>query len=336
MEDMLSILHKPSMLHSAVVHLPIALCTFGLGLLVLAAILYRNQTIRAVAAMTYGVAAAAAYVAAISGAGANAHVPVNIPAIVSDIRDDHMDMGVKIQYAAAVTGLLVLLSLARWHNVRIAFTLLAIVAGIGSAGLVAYTGHLGGKLVYEHGIGTPNAAPAPVAAAAAPDAAGGVHPAPAPAAPAPDLVAIQPIDLAAAKAVSYSKDIKPILNEYCMDCHDAADADGSFDVRTIAAMTKGGDKGGPGIVPGKPDESSVVQYIRGEKLPRMPKKKPALSVENLHLIRQWIAAGAIDDSPGAAPVAAPAAAAAAPAAAMPAPAPRANTGEIGTATPASN
>ena len=125
MEDMLSILHKPSMLHSAVVHLPIALCTFGLGLLVLAAFLYRNQTIRAVAAMTYGVAAAAAYVAAISGAGANAHVPVNIPAMVSDIRDDHMDMGHKIQYAAAITGGLVLLSLVRWHNARIGFTLLA-------------------------------------------------------------------------------------------------------------------------------------------------------------------------------------------------------------------
>ena len=66
-----------------------------------------------------------------------------------------------------------------------------------------------------------------------------------------------------------------------------------------------GKKEGPGVIPGNPDESSIVQYIRGEKNPRMPKKEPPLSEDELHLFRSWIAAGALE-------VAAPVAAAPAP------------------------
>src|SRR6185503_18391804 len=58
-----------------------------------------------------------------------------------------------------------------------------------------------------------------------------------------------------------------------------------------------GKKAGPGIVPGKPDESSLVQYIRGlADAPQMPKGSDALSEDELHRIRLWIAAGAKDDS----------------------------------------
>ena len=59
---------------------------------------------------------------------------------------------------------------------------------------------------------------------------------------------------------------------------------------------KGGKKAGPAIVPGKPDESPLVQYLRGLRKPQMPKGNPALSEEEVHLIRQWIFAGARDDS----------------------------------------
>src|SRR5205085_4335836 len=57
-----------------------------------------------------------------------------------------------------------------------------------------------------------------------------------------------------------------------------------------------GKKAGPGIVPGKPDESAVVQYVQGKFQPRMPKGAKPLEDSEIALIRSWIAQGAVDDS----------------------------------------
>lgn len=76
-------------------------------------------------------------------------------------------------------------------------------------------------------------------------------------------------------------------------------AKGDFDATSVAAMLEGGKKGGVGFVPGKPDEGSLVKYIRGEMKPQMPKGEDPLTDEQLRIIRQWIAAGAIDDTSGA-------------------------------------
>src|SRR5277367_330623 len=108
---------------------------------------------------------------------------------------------------------------------------------------------------------------------------------------------IRPIDLKEAAKVSYSRDIKPILASDCDECHSAEDHKGNFDISSVATLLKHGKKGGPGVVPGKPDDSAIVQYIRGlVDGPQMPKGEPALSEQDLHLIRSWIAAGAVDDS----------------------------------------
>jgi len=110
-------------------------------------------------------------------------------------------------------------------------------------------------------------------------------------------VAIRPIDLKEATKISYSRDIKPILASDCDECHSADDHKSNFDVSSVATLLKHGKKAGPGVVPGKPDESAIVQYIRGlADGPQMPKGEPTLSEQDLHVIRSWIAAGALDDS----------------------------------------
>lgn len=311
MLEMLSILDKPSMLHAAVVHLPIALVVVGIPMLVLSAIFHRSVALRLLTLLVYLSAAVSGWVAEETGEGANRHVPLEIPAAVSALRDEHMEMGERVPIAAAVVAVLVLLSFVPFKEARAGFHLLALVAAVISAGLTAYTAHLGGELVYDHGVGTPHMAiyapkpPAPPAAETAPtDAAPMPAPAPAPEPPAEPLVPVRPIDLEAAKQVSYVRDIVPIMEEYCIDCHENPDADGNFDVTSVANLLKAGDKAGPGVIPGDPDQSSIVRYIRGELQPRMPKKKKPLSEETLHTIRQWIAAGAIDDSVAAAPAAA--------------------------------
>jgi hypothetical protein len=66
---------------------------------------------------------------------------------------------------------------------------------------------------------------------------------------------------------------------------------------TVEGLLKGGEKYGPAIIPGNPDGSTTIKYVRGELLPRMPKEDVPLDPEQVHILRMWIAAGAIDDSP---------------------------------------
>jgi hypothetical protein len=110
-------------------------------------------------------------------------------------------------------------------------------------------------------------------------------------------ISIRPIDMIEAAKVSYSRDIKPILANNCDECHSSDEHKSNFDVDSVATLLKHGKKAGPGLVPGKPDESAIVQYIRGLAAgPQMPKGETPLSEQDLHLIRSWVAAGAVDDS----------------------------------------
>jgi len=297
------------MLHAAVVHFPIVLAMLGVPLLVLCGIFYKNTTLRVLAAGLYLALVASAYVAVETGEEANRKVPANISAEASAERDEHHDLAERVVWLGAITFVFCLLSLLPFAEFRAAMLLLAVVMGIVTALNVAFTAHHGGNLVYKHGIGRPeptapaaSAMPAPALATTATPTTPEVTEAPA----AEPLVPIRPIDLVAAEAVSYVRDVRPIMEDKCIDCHEGDESDGNWDASTVATMTKAGDKGGPGIIPGDPDNSSIVQYIRGEKLPRMPRKKAALSEDVLHVIRLWIAAGAVDDSLEPAPVMAPA------------------------------
>src|SRR5690349_14844926 len=110
-------------------------------------------------------------------------------------------------------------------------------------------------------------------------------------------VKIRPIDAKEAAKVSFTRDIKPILVNNCVECHSTEDRKSNFEVTSVETLKQKGKKAGAGVIPGKPDQSSVVQYIRGlADGPQMPKGEPALSEDELHLIRSWIAAGAKDDS----------------------------------------
>jgi mono/diheme cytochrome c family protein len=109
-------------------------------------------------------------------------------------------------------------------------------------------------------------------------------------------IKVRDIDPAQAAKISYIRQIKPILVDNCLECHSTKDHKGGLDATSVASLIKGGKKANPAIVPGKPDESALVEYLRGLREPQMPKGNPALSEEELHLIRSWIFAGAKDDS----------------------------------------
>ena len=87
--------------------------------------------------------------------------------------------------------------------------------------------------------------------------------------------------------------IAPILKRRCYSCHshEAGKAKGGLVLDSRQGWAKGGSEG-PVIVPGKPDESLLIQAVRFEGY-EMPPDKP-LPAEEITLLEKWIAMGAPD------------------------------------------
>ena len=90
-------------------------------------------------------------------------------------------------------------------------------------------------------------------------------------------------------------EVRAIFQVRCVLCHGSGDRKGGLDMRTLASRLKGG-KSGPGLVPGKPEESLIYQRIvKGQMPPDKLAKDLAVELptaSETEKIRAWIAAGA--------------------------------------------
>ena len=93
--------------------------------------------------------------------------------------------------------------------------------------------------------------------------------------------------------LTYEKHILPIVQRACLSCHGARKKRGGLDLRSYAALVRGGDSG-VGVVPGKPNESPLYETIAAGRMP--PKRK--LPVADRERIREWIARGARSEMAG--------------------------------------
>ena len=64
------------------------------------------------------------------------------------------------------------------------------------------------------------------------------------------------------EAVSYYRDVVPIIREHCQGCHQPAKRGGELLMTSYAGLLKGGESEEPGFVAGKPDESLLVKPQR--------------------------------------------------------------------------
>jgi len=92
-------------------------------------------------------------------------------------------------------------------------------------------------------------------------------------------------------------DVLPIVLLRCTACHGVRSKQGGVDLRTPAAMQRGG-KSGPALVPGDPDASLMIQRIESEACPPRDlllkffvKRPPSSEVK---VLREWIATGAME------------------------------------------
>jgi hypothetical protein len=97
--------------------------------------------------------------------------------------------------------------------------------------------------------------------------------------------------------VSYAEEIAPIFKGWCVTCHQPGGEgyeQSGFDVRTYQSVMKG-NKYGPMVIPGRPDESNLVVLINGEAGIRMPFKHKPLPNCLRQNIWTWIFQGATND-----------------------------------------
>ena len=90
-------------------------------------------------------------------------------------------------------------------------------------------------------------------------------------------------------------DIIPIVLRHCTVCHGRHRQEGGLDLRTKDSMLRGG-KSGPALIPGKPDESRMIQRVRAGQMPPNNRLvevsvKP-VDPSELETLSRWIAQGA--------------------------------------------
>ena len=96
--------------------------------------------------------------------------------------------------------------------------------------------------------------------------------------------------------VSYGRQVAPIFAMHCAGCHGLSNPSSDLRVTRFETLRAGGDIGGE-IVPGRPEQSVLMDFIEGKRGPRqrMPQNSPPLSPPQIAVIRQWIQEGAEND-----------------------------------------
>src|SRR5437763_2326241 len=96
--------------------------------------------------------------------------------------------------------------------------------------------------------------------------------------------------------VNFGKDVKPILEASCIKCHGRGRDKGHFRIDSRETLLKGGESGAA-VVPGKSEESLLIELVSGLDPDNvMPKKGSKLTPQQVSLLRGWIDQGAKWDS----------------------------------------
>lgn len=110
-----------------------------------------------------------------------------------------------------------------------------------------------------------------------------------------NLVALASLGVAtqAADQIDFKKDIAPILEVQCINCHGGEKPKGKLSLETREAAIKGGENG-TSLVPGKPGDSPLYTFtlLPPDDDRAMPPKGERLSKVETEKLRQWIEQGA--------------------------------------------
>ena len=107
------------------------------------------------------------------------------------------------------------------------------------------------------------------------------------------LILISLVASSASAAVDFEKEIKPIFENNCIDCHGPDKQKASLRLDQRVTLLIGGDSGAPAIVPGNSSKSHLMDMIKGTNPDEvMPPKGDPLTKAQIAKIEQWIQEGA--------------------------------------------
>ncbi len=138
------------------------------------------------------------------------------------------------------------------------------IALVACAGLLSYSGHLGGSLVHSEEYLDPVA-----------------------------YFSQEPV-VVSAKAGEFESKIWPILDKHCVKCHGPEKEKGGFRLDSKHAILIGGDESDFEIVPGNSEKSPFywMTTLDEDDDLIMPPKAPYLTLEEQTLIKEWVDEGA--------------------------------------------
>ncbi|HEV7406003.1 MAG TPA: DUF1553 domain-containing protein [Chthoniobacteraceae bacterium] len=110
----------------------------------------------------------------------------------------------------------------------------------------------------------------------------------------PSFLGLAMAGSAMAAPVDFAREVRPIFEQHCYECHGAKKQKSGLRLDVRAAALKGGDDHGPNIVAGKVKESSLLQMVTSDdKDERMPPKGDRLTAAEIATLTAWIEQGAV-------------------------------------------
>ena len=99
----------------------------------------------------------------------------------------------------------------------------------------------------------------------------------------------------ATAAPDFQKDVLPILQKSCIECHGPDKQKGKLRMDSHELLLKGGSDGATTVIPNKPEESLAILRLMlpeddDEHMP--PSEKPQFTKDEIALLRWWIFTGA--------------------------------------------
>ena len=107
------------------------------------------------------------------------------------------------------------------------------------------------------------------------------------------LIIVAAILLSQDKPVSYSAEVKPILNKHCISCHGGVTAKSGFSLLFREDALLPAKSGRPAIVPGNPGASEMIRRLTTkDPEQRMPYQHEPLADNEIDILKRWIKQGA--------------------------------------------
>ena len=91
--------------------------------------------------------------------------------------------------------------------------------------------------------------------------------------------------------ISFASDVFPLFESRCIGCHGGERTQKGLDLKTYASLMAGSENG-PVVTPGDAANSTLVEMVATQK---MPKRGPKLIPDQVQLITDWVHQGALDN-----------------------------------------